>query len=58
MEEMTMTEIARLIEGLRSAGWEEKKKEYTRKNLAVLFFLGLFFLPVCRSCALAPMISF
>ena len=24
-EEMTMTEIARLIEGLRSAGWEEKK---------------------------------
>ena len=25
MEDMTMTEIARLIEGLRSAGWEEKK---------------------------------
>lgn len=38
MEDMTMTEIARLIEGLRSAGWEEKKKKYTRKNLAVLFF--------------------
>ena len=42
MEDMTMTEIARLIEGLRSAGWEEKKKKYTRKNLAVLFFWGLF----------------
>jgi len=25
MNDMTMTEIARLIEGLRSAGWEEKK---------------------------------
>ena len=25
MDDMTMTEIARLIEGLRSAGWEEKK---------------------------------
>lgn len=25
MEDVTMTEIARLIEGLRSAGWEEKK---------------------------------
>lgn len=24
-KDMTMTEIARLIEGLRSAGWEEKK---------------------------------
>ena len=24
-EDMTMTEIERLIEGLRSAGWEEKK---------------------------------
>ena len=24
-EDMTMTEIARLIEGLRTAGWEEKK---------------------------------
>lgn len=22
---MTMTEVARLIEGLRSAGWDEKK---------------------------------
>ena len=25
MEEMQMTEVARLIEGLRSAGWNEKK---------------------------------
>jgi hypothetical protein len=25
VEEMTMTEIARIIEGLRAAGWEEKK---------------------------------
>lgn len=25
MQEMTMTEIARLIEGLRAAGWPEKK---------------------------------
>lgn len=25
MNDMTMTEIARLIEGLRAAGWEEKK---------------------------------
>lgn len=58
MEDMTMTEIARLIEGLRSAGWEEKKKKYTRKNLAVLFFWGLFFLSVCRSCSPAPMMFF
>ena len=25
MEEMQMTEVARLIEGLRAAGWSEKK---------------------------------
>lgn len=25
MEDMQMTEVARLIEGLRSAGWDEKK---------------------------------
>ena len=34
MEDMTMTEIARLIEGLRSAGWEEKKiKDFERLGL-------------------------
>jgi hypothetical protein len=25
MEDMQMTEVARLIEGLRAAGWDEKK---------------------------------